>query len=209
MAIPRKKPYEHDDTVPPIGALVKKTKTPARSDSGVEYNYHSPRWSGEILDCSMPMTFDQYDHCSFNCLYCFSYNQKSLKEKNPLFKNETKGYQANKVRAVNPEHIRSLFNLEKETQYNDYIRDRITMQWGGLSDPFDMFEKKHRVGLDIFKILKGHEYPLCLSTKGTWWLDDPEYVALFENEKAWNTKFSIINYDKTILHFKKRIFTDR
>lgn len=176
-------------------------KVSARADNGIEFNYHSPRWSGEILDCSMPMSFDQYDHCSFNCMYCFSYNQKSLKELNPLFKNETKGYQENKVRAVNPKWIEHLFDTArlagegKETQYDDYIRERITMQWGGLSDPFDMFEKKYRVGLDILRTLKKHKYPLCMSTKGTWWLDDPEYLELFTGATYWNTKFSIINYD--------------
>lgn len=39
--------------------------------------YQSPRWSGEICDCSMPMTFDTYSKCSYNCLYCFAYFQKS------------------------------------------------------------------------------------------------------------------------------------
>lgn len=32
--------------------------------------YGSPRWSGEIMDCSMPVTFDQYSNCSFGCIYC-------------------------------------------------------------------------------------------------------------------------------------------
>jgi len=33
-------------------------------------DYASPRWSQEILDCSMPMTFDTYSRCSYNCFYC-------------------------------------------------------------------------------------------------------------------------------------------
>ena len=40
-------------------------------------NYGSPRWSMEIVDCSMPMTFDTYSRCAYNCMYCFSYFQKS------------------------------------------------------------------------------------------------------------------------------------
>lgn len=32
--------------------------------------YGSPRWTGELADCSMPVTFDQYSGCSFGCIYC-------------------------------------------------------------------------------------------------------------------------------------------
>lgn len=33
--------------------------------------YASPRWSWEILDCAMPMTFDTYSNCAHQCVYCF------------------------------------------------------------------------------------------------------------------------------------------
>lgn len=34
------------------------------------HDYCSPRISSEIADCSMPMTFDQYNYCGLGCLYC-------------------------------------------------------------------------------------------------------------------------------------------
>ena len=40
--------------------------------------YQSPRWSNEIADCSMPMTFDTYSNCAFGCLYCFSQFQRGI-----------------------------------------------------------------------------------------------------------------------------------
>ena len=40
--------------------------------------YSSPRWSNEIADCSMPMTFDTYSNCSYGCLYCFSQFQRAI-----------------------------------------------------------------------------------------------------------------------------------
>ena len=160
--------------------------------------YQSPRWSGEITDCAMPMTFDQYDHCAYNCLYCFSWFQKSLKAFNPLFPHQTGGYQESDLRSVSPSKIDKLFNLEYEDgtaggQFNDYIRQRIPMQWGGLSDPFDPYEFKHNVGLECLKVLAKHDYPLCFSTKATWWTKDSRYVDLFKGQKNWNTKISIIN----------------
>jgi len=33
-------------------------------------SYLSPRISSEYMDCSMPMTFDSYSHCSLGCAYC-------------------------------------------------------------------------------------------------------------------------------------------
>lgn len=32
--------------------------------------YSSPRMSSEVLDCSMPLTFDQYNFCHYKCQYC-------------------------------------------------------------------------------------------------------------------------------------------
>ena len=43
----------------------------------IKKDYMSPRWSMEIVDCSMPMSFDTYSRCAYNCLYCFAYFQKS------------------------------------------------------------------------------------------------------------------------------------
>ena len=137
--------------------------------------YQSPRWSGEITDCSMPMTFDQYDHCAYNCLYCFSWFQKSLKAFNPLFPHQQgTGYQDTDLRSVNPAKIGKLFGLQYKDgsasgQFNEYIRQRIPMQWGGLAEPFDTFEREHKVGLECLKILAKHKYPLCFSTKAVWW----------------------------------------
>ena len=64
--------------------------------------YQSPRWSNEIADCSMPMTFDTYSNCSFNCLYCFSQFQRN---------NGVAGeaYRAKIARPVNVEKVKKLF----------------------------------------------------------------------------------------------------
>ena len=43
--------------------------------------YGSPRITNEVLDCSMPMTFDQYSNCGYYCLYCFSSFQRDIRGK--------------------------------------------------------------------------------------------------------------------------------
>lgn len=158
--------------------------------------YDSPRWSGEILDCSMPLTFDQYNRCSFDCLYCFSFFQRSLAKYDPRVADD-RLYTEKPPEHVNVPKTIVLFKAENpKSEFYSYLKGRTTFQWGGLSDPFDMFEKKHRVGLEIMRELHKIKYPVCFSTKGTWWVDDPDYIELFTNSaKFWNVKFSIINLD--------------
>ena len=163
----------------------------------IEKGYPSPRWSGEILDCSMPMTFDQYNRCSYNCLYCFSYFQKALKKFNPLFKEE-KSYQKETLKCVNVKRVKEIFTLKRKSQFAPYIKAKYVMQWGGLGDPFDEYEREHGVGLELLEFFKEINYPICFSTKGTWWTKDDRYVKLFKGQKNWNVKFSIINYDSKL-----------
>ncbi len=160
----------------------------------IEQNYASPRWSGEILDCSMPLTFDQYNRCSFDCLYCFAFFQRSLSVHNEAVKDK-RLYTEKPPVSVNPARIKKMFSGELKCEFSDYIKDRVTFQWGGMSDPFDMFEKKYGIGLDLLQHLHAMKYPICFSTKGTWWMKDERYFKLFRNNDFWNMKVSIINLD--------------
>lgn len=157
--------------------------------------YDSPRWSNEIADCSMPMTFDTYSNCSFGCLYCFSQFQRALggcKEK----------YLAKEVKSVNPEKIKRMFRDPDKYagQFATYIKQRRVMQWGGLSDQFDGYERKYGITLDLLKFFKDIDYPLCFSTKSTWWTKDERYMELVRGQKNWNFKFSIITLDEQKAH---------
>lgn len=167
-------------------------------NSTICQNYGSPRWSGEICDCAQPMTFDQYDHCGFNCLYCFSWFQKSLKAFNPLYPSQMgNAYQSMKIRAVKTKLFDKLIKGECNTgsmsQFTPYIKNKIVMQWGGLADPFCPYEKQHAIGLECLKSMAEVDYPCTFSTKGIWWVNDARYVKLFESQEKWNVKMSIIN----------------
>jgi DNA repair photolyase len=154
--------------------------------------YQSPRWSKEITDCSMPMTFDQYNKCAYGCLYCFSTFQRAVG-------GASKSYHSAEVNAVNMEKCKKIFSGEP-SQFQPYILAKKVFQWGGLSDPFCNFERKYGVGLELLRHLKGLNYPICFSTKGTWWLEDPRYVELFKGQKNWNVKVSIITGDEKKAH---------
>ena len=153
--------------------------------------YDSPRWTNEIADCSMPMTFDTYSNCSFGCLYCFSQFQRAIG-------NGKESYLQKDVRSVNPKKIMQMFSDPDKHggQFAEYIKQRRVMQWGGLSDEFDGYEHKYGVTLQLLKFFKDINYPLCFSTKATWWTKDERYMELVRGQKNWNFKFSIITKDE-------------
>jgi DNA repair photolyase len=154
-------------------------------------HYGSPRWSYEILDCSMPMTFDQHSRCSFECFYCFSQYQKAVGCAKA-------NYISGEVRGVDIQKIKDIFTGKRNSQWLPLIKDRVTMQWGGLADPFCNVERDSGVGLELLKFFKEIDYPLCFSTKGTWWLKDKRYTDLFRGQKNWNVKVSIITLNEEL-----------
>jgi DNA repair photolyase len=140
----------------------------------------------------MPMTFDQYSNCSFGCLYCFASYRRSIG-------GGKEAYVEQQVRSIDSERVKAIWRGEAKSglkQFHKYVQERKVMQWGGLSDPFCNFERKHGVGLEMLKFFKEIDYPLCFSTKGVWWLEDKRYTDLFRGQKNWNVKVSIITLDQ-------------
>lgn len=155
--------------------------------SDLPKTYASPRWSHELLDCSMPMTLDTYNRCAYNCLYCFSYFQRA--------NSQCTDYAAARTRSVDPAKVKRIFTDFDSSQFGPFLRGRPTLQWGGLSDQFDEIERKHGVTLDLLRFFRELEWPICFSTKATWWTEDPRYVELFQGA-PWNVKVSIITLDE-------------
>lgn len=157
----------------------------------IKQSYGSPRWTAEIADCSMPMTFDTYNNCSFGCMYCFSQYQRGIG-------GGKEHYLAKEVVSVNVEKVKKMF-LDPDKyagQFAEYIKQRRVMQWGGLSDQFDNFERKYGKTLELLRFFKEINYPLCFSTKAVWWTQDERYMQLVRGQKNWNFKFSIITLNE-------------
>ena len=167
-------------------------------ETKLKMDYSSPRWSMEIADCSMPMSMDTYSKCAYNCLYCFAYFQKS---------HTLDGYIGGcGVRCVNPDKVINLFECalkndregvtKTELQFFPYIQKRRIMQWGGLADEFDEFERRNGVTLRLLQYFDKIDYPLSFSTKAAWWTEDERYMELFaKHTHNWHIKVSIITGD--------------
>lgn len=151
--------------------------------------YQSPRWTNEIADCSMPMTFDTYSNCAFGCLYCFAQYQRAIG-------NGKESYKQKEVFPVNVERVKDIFLHPDKYQFGEYVKQRRVMQWGGMSDQFDGYERKYGKTLELLRFFKEIDYPLCFSTKATWWTQDERYMELVRGQKNWNFKFSIITLDE-------------
>jgi DNA repair photolyase len=154
--------------------------------------YDSPRWSGEILDCAMPMTFDTYSRCAYNCLYCFGIYQKLT---NKTVGKKGKAITLQPVHNVNVKKVINIFEMESKSQFSSYILAEKVMQWGGMTDPFDEYERKHGITLELLKYFKKRNYPLRFSTKATWWTKDKRYTDLIRGQKNWVFMISIINWE--------------
>lgn len=164
-----------------------------------ETYYQSPRWTAEIADCSMPMTFDTYSNCSFGCMYCFSQYQRGIG-------GAKEAYLHKEVHPVNVKRIKAMFTDPDNHggQFAEYIKQRRVMQWGGLSDQFDGFERKYGVTLELLRFFKEINYPLCFSSKAAWFTQDERYMELIRGQKNWNFKFSIITLDERKAHIIER-----
>lgn len=147
--------------------------------------YNSPRWTNEFLDCAMPMTFDQYNLCSYRCQYCFSFYQRI----------HNKNYEKNILKYVNVDRVKKIFLEPDSSDFGEYVKKRIPLQWGGLSEPFDMVEGHFGIGLQLLKFFREIDYPVAFSTKSVWWLKDKRYTDVIRNAKNFHFKFSIITLD--------------
>lgn len=171
----------------------------AEKKQELKQNYSSPRWSMEIPDCSMPMTLDTYSKCAYNCLYCFSFFQKS---------HSLNGYIGGGwPRSINPQKVINLFESamkndrasvsKNELQFFPYIQNRRIVQWGGLADEFDEWERRFGVTLELLHYFDKIDYPLSFSTKAAWWTADERYMSLFHRHTHnWHVKISIITADE-------------
>jgi len=164
--------------------------------------YPSPRISSEINDCSLPLTFDSYSKCSYNCSYCFSSIQKC----------NTPGAVSAPMQAVNVKALLRMLDgncsegSEEQAFHKFFFDKRFVFHWGGLADPFCQMEKKFGVGYTILKELAARKYPTLFSFKGDTILSD-KYLKLFDDHKhnsSFAFQFSIVTADDNLAKVVER-----
>ena len=180
-------------TLPSLDAeIVKNSQAWVRQNEGMKvedpHAYGAPRISSEIADCSMPMTFDQYNYCSLGCLYCFAY---LFKKANPAYKNRHLPLKqvnvAQKIAALqgNPQ------TKQDGLYWEHFYSKKFLWHWGGLADPFCNFESENGTGLQLIDAMGELNYPCLFSFKGAA-IFHKKYVKRFEKfSKQRNFAFQV------------------
>lgn len=121
----------------------------------------------QITICDMPIRFDTYKGCSHACAYCFVKRNRDI----------------TKIEADNC--VQSLVNFisGKRTQNTSWCDWEIPLHWGGMSDPFQPIERKHRISLRCLEVFAKTQYPVAISTKGKL-ICAPEYLSVLKQCNA-------------------------
>lgn len=150
---------------------------------------------GEHEVVSFKTTTGNYVGQGFHSRNCFSVNQRDVGVAKSNFSTRN-------IRPVDIGAVKKIFT-GGDSQFANYVKARRPMQWGGLSDQFDLYERKYGVTLELLKFFREIEYPLCFSTKFAWWTEDERYTSLFEG-MPWNVKFSIISNNEEMVRAVER-----
>lgn len=122
-----------------------------------------PTCGSQIVLCDLPIRFDTYQGCSHACQYCF------VKKKYDI---------SNIKRGEGPKALAEFIagRRVKETYWCDWD---IPIHWGGVSDPFQPAEAKHRLSYKALEIFAKTKYPFVVSTKGRF-IEKDEYLDLLK-----------------------------
>lgn len=121
------------------------------------YKY-SAAITSQLAFCATPLRLDSYNHCQFNCGYCFARTRE--------------GYgRDEKLQIANPERLKKRLRRVSDgvvrSALDEFIQMRIPFQLGGMSDPFSPIELKERRTLQYIRILNEYDYPFIISTKSS------------------------------------------
>ena len=120
-----------------------------------------PDCGSQVVLCDLPIRFDTYKGCSHACKYCFVKKKKDI---NDIEKGETAKALINFIKGQRPQSV-------------NWCDWNIPLHWGGMSDPFQPAEKKHRLSYECLKVFAETQYPFVVSTKGKLIIDE-EYLML-------------------------------
>lgn len=141
---------------------------------------HALSLTSQLYFCSIPVRLDSYNNCSFSCGYCFARTRQGF--------GRTKQLKLASASALDV-RLRRIEQGYSGSALDDFLRERIPIQLGGMSDPFSYSESKKRISLDIIKILAKYKYPYVISTKGVILAED-EYLCILKQSNVY-VRFSV------------------
>ena len=129
---------------------------------------HALSVTGQIYFCAAPIRLDSYDTCQFGCTYCFS-------------RDRSRAWASKGIHQANPKAL--ALRLERvargdlRSAVDEFLARRVPVQLGGLQDPFTPMESQIGVTRELLGVLRDHQYPTLISTKGSLPVSEP-YLTL-------------------------------
>lgn len=162
--------------------IYKKLKNPKRykyaDPDGNPAEYSSPiDVNNQIYFCGVPFRLDTYNGCTHGCKYCFVRAAEVT--------SASRGNRGNFIVPANSADVLRELNtalnttIERESIVVEWMRRRVPIHWGGMSDPFQPAEKKFQVSLRVLEALSWYNYPTVISSKGILAMRD-EYLELLK-----------------------------
>jgi DNA repair photolyase len=138
--------------------------------------------SSQFYFCGLPLRLDTYRGCAFRCSYCFARHRGG-------------NLPGDRVLPADPDSIGRVFDRTTHVSpaqlgvIGQFIRRRVPIHFGGMSDPFQPAELRFGVSAAALKVLIRHQYPTIISTRGTM-VAETSYVDLIKQLPAVLVQFS-------------------
>jgi len=162
-----------------------------------ELEYSSPfDVNNQIYFCGVPFRLDTYSGCTHGCKYCFVRAAELT--------SASRDNRGQYIIAADPKSVRrDLINaldttVSRESITIEWLRRKVPIHWGGMSDPFQPLERKFKASLEILKILSWYNYPTVISSKGIIAIE-PEYLELLK-QGTYAYQVSLITNDEDFIH---------
>jgi DNA repair photolyase len=134
-------------------------------------DYYSTPFSitSQFAFCGLPLRLDTYRGCGFSCSYCFARNRGgNLPDQG--------------IRPANIETIRRVFSRSLQDGgpgvISEFLRRRIPIHLGGMSDPLQPAEERYQVTLTTLELLRQNSYPTVLSTRSALVIRSPYFELI-------------------------------
>lgn len=139
--------------------------------------------TSQFLFCGLPLRLDSYRGCGFQCAFCFARQRGGNTPESAIV-------------PARPESIRRTFERAFRSDEDSlgivgqFLRRRVPVHFGGMSDPFQPIETRYRVTQTILVLLREYDYPAVISTRGRLIVCAP-YIDLLRNMKSVVVQFSM------------------
>jgi DNA repair photolyase len=125
-------------------------------------NYTNPlSLTSQFHFCGLPLRLDSYRGCAFQCYFCFARHRGGASP-DPT------------VTPADPQFLRRVLRrslVARSTKapgiLAGFLQRRVPVHFGGMSDPFQPAEQRHRVTLEFLGALRDYQYPTVISTRST------------------------------------------